>query len=61
MILVMFAVIKMSKYRGHRINLVIPFKEYEEIKAIADQENRPVANLCTAVILQWLQSRDKPI
>jgi hypothetical protein len=47
-----------KKYSGHRVSLVIPIETYEKIVARAAVENRPIANLCTALIVNAFTEKE---
>lgn len=49
-----------KKYRGHRVSLVIPVDTYEKIQSQAEAENRPIANLCTTIIVDFYNNKEKP-
>jgi CopG-like RHH_1 or ribbon-helix-helix domain, RHH_5 len=48
------------KYQGHRVSIVIPKDVYEKIVIQATAENRPIANLCTAVLIEAFADKPKP-
>lgn len=47
------------RYRGKKINIVIPIEAYEKITRLAEEQNRPVANLCVALLLERLAQIDE--
>lgn len=48
----------MGSYAGHRIQALIPNKEYEVFKTIANEQHRSVANLAAAILVDWIRAQE---
>lgn len=50
---------KTGRYSGKRIAITIPLEKYEALCTLAEKENRPVSNLCVAILLEKLEELGK--
>ena len=41
----------------HTSSIRLPLKSYEQLKAIADADRRPLANLIVMLLDEWLESQ----
>lgn len=47
-----------DRYKGKKITIILPLETHAELKARAEAENRPLANLCVTIILDSLNKGD---